>query len=62
LAETAVPVRQMVWSSFGSYHLDNFLFERILGIIVFTGRVAAPGGSHKDIISFVLLESKVIVN
>jgi hypothetical protein len=42
----------MVWSSFGSYHLEGviwFPFERILGIIVLTGRVAAPGGS-----SFVL--------
>jgi hypothetical protein len=32
----------------GNYHLDGiiwFLFERILGIIILTGRVAAPGGS-----------------
>jgi hypothetical protein len=37
-------VRQVVWSSFGSYHLEGviwFLFERILGIIVLPGRVAA---------------------
>jgi hypothetical protein len=33
---TAILVRQVVWSSFGSYHLEGiiwFLFERILGII-----------------------------
>jgi hypothetical protein len=50
--EPEILVRQMVWSSFGSYHLEGviwFPFERILGIIVLTGRVAAPGGS-----SFVL--------
>jgi hypothetical protein len=56
----AILVRQMVWSSFGSYHLKGiiwFLFEKILGTIVLTGRVAAPGAPvncHKDIISFVL--------
>jgi hypothetical protein len=41
----------MVWSSFGSYHLEReiwFTFERILGIIVLTGRVAAPGGIQGD--------------
>jgi hypothetical protein len=44
-------VRQVVWWSgpvLGSYHLDGviwLLFERILGIIVFTGKVADPGGS-----------------
>jgi hypothetical protein len=38
----------MVWTSFGSYHLEGiiwFLFESILGIIVLTGRRAVPGGS-----------------
>jgi hypothetical protein len=54
-------VRQVVWSSFGKLSLEGiiwFLFERILGITVLTGRVAAPGSSSslsKDIItSFVL--------
>jgi hypothetical protein len=45
---TAVLVRQVVWSSFGSYYLEEviwFLFKRILGIVVLTERVAAPGGS-----------------
>jgi hypothetical protein len=44
LVELTISVRQRVWSSFGSYHLQGviwFLFERILGIIVLTGRVAA---------------------
>jgi hypothetical protein len=44
----AVVVRQVVWCSFGSYHLEGviwFLFERILGIIVLIGKVAIPGGS-----------------
>jgi hypothetical protein len=53
-------VRQMIWSSFGSYHLEGviwFLFERNFGVIVLAGRVAAPGGSS----SLFFLESKVIV-
>jgi hypothetical protein len=46
--ELAISVRQMVCSSFGSYHLEKiiwFPFERILGITVLTGRVATSGGS-----------------
>jgi hypothetical protein len=37
----AISVRQMVWSSFGSYHLEGviwFLLESILGIIVLFGQ------------------------
>jgi hypothetical protein len=44
----AVLVRQVVWSSFGKLSPEGSNLvpvERILGIIVLTGSVAAPGGS-----------------
>jgi hypothetical protein len=48
LAEPTISVRQMILSSFGSYHLEEviwFLFEGILRIIVLIRRVAATVGS-----------------